>query len=699
MINSINYKLRKEDIDLTMPLTDRLLIARDLNPLDLKGDFENLYDPYLINDMEIAVSRILRAKKNKERILIYGDYDCDGITSTISLLKGLRKIGINCDYYIPRRLIDGYGMNMNSIYDILDDDYTLVITVDCGITNITEIETLMDEGIDVIVTDHHECKEVLPKALAVLDNKRPDNSYPFVDLCGAGMAYKLIAAIYEELGIKGKEKELLIYTALGTVADVMPLINENRIIVKEGLELIKTTNNPSIKNLLRVSGKLESRDTLTAQDIAFYIGPLINASSRVGDISYAINLLMTDDEEKAFQYADRLLEFNEERKKIEKKITDEAFEQIIKNYNFNSLAPIVVYGTDWHKGVIGIVASRIVDKFNRPTIILSIPSDGNCYHGSCRSYKDIDMMKLLKYANEYILSFGGHKGAAGLKVESKNLDNFIKKLKEYANMNFKEETFIPENIIDTEIFPEEINLNNFDELCKLEPFGEKNKEPIFICKNLKTKVIKKIGSKAGSENAHLKITFSTPKDELNIIEGIGFYLGEYADLLPSGRSVDVIFKLADNVWNNKRTIQLLVSDIIYKPIFKEGLTVEEDSLYLEDIVSIPEIMEEYNLKEDELLPNKNEYINVFKNLEKMLEEPNNSIIITDISYLASIISTRIEREINPFKLSRILEVLDESNNITLKHMLFDKVLVTKSINDNPKIRLTLTSKYKKNHNI
>lgn len=189
---------------------------------------------------------------------------------------------------------------MNSIYDILDDDYTLVITVDCGITNITEIETLMDEGIDVIVTDHHECKEVLPKALAVLDNKRPDNSYPFVDLCGAGMAYKLIAAIYEELGIKGKEKELLIYTALGTVADVMPLINENRIIVKEGLELIKTTNNPSIKNLLRVSGKLESRDTLTAQDIAFYIGPLINASSRVGDISYAINLLMTDDEEKSF---------------------------------------------------------------------------------------------------------------------------------------------------------------------------------------------------------------------------------------------------------------------------------------------------------------------------------------------------------------------------------------------------------------
>lgn len=699
MINPVNYRLRKENIDLSMPLIDRLLIARDLNPLDLKGDFKDLYDPYLINDMEIAVSRILRARKKKEHILIYGDYDCDGITSTITLLKGLKKIGVNCDYYIPRRLIDGYGMNMNSIYDILDDDYTLVITVDCGITNINEIETLMENGIDVIVTDHHECKEVLPKALAILDNKRPDNLYPFIELCGAGMAYKLISAIYEEIGMLGEEKELLIYTTLGTVADVMPLIGENRIIVKEGLKLIKNTDKPSIKNLLRVAGKLETIETFQAQDIAFYLGPLINASSRVGDISYAINLLMTDNEEEAHKYADMLSDFNTERKKIEKEITDEAFEQIIKNYDFNSLAPIVVYGTNWHKGVIGIVASRIVDKFHRPTIILSIPDDGTNYHGSCRSYGDIDMMKLLNYANEYILSYGGHKGAAGLTVENKNLNNFIKKLREYASINFHEEDFIPENIVDTEILPDEITLENFDKLSKLEPFGEKNKEPIFICKNLKTKIIKKIGSKAGFENAHLKITFSTQKDSLSVIDGVGFYLSDYVDLLPSGRNVDVVFKLGDNIWNDKRKIQLIITDIIYNPIFKEGLTIEEDSLYLEDIVTIPEILEEYGLKEEELLPDKNEYINVFKDLEKMIKEPDNSIIITNLNYLAPVISSRIGMEINPFKLSRILEVLDESNNITLKRMLFDKVLITKPLEDKPKIRLTLTSKYKKNHNI
>lgn len=699
MIKTINYKLKKENIDMSMPLIDRLLIARNLSYAHLEGSYSDLHDPYLINDMEIAVSRILRARKNKEKVLIYGDYDCDGITSTLTLLTGFREIGIDCDYYIPRRLIDGYGMNMNSIYDILEDDYSLVVTVDCGITALHEIEVLQENGIDVIVTDHHECKEELPPALAVLDNKRKDNEYPFPELCGAGVAFKLLTAIFEELGLEGQEKKYLLLTAIGTVADVMPLIGENRIIVQEGLNLIKTSQEPSIKNLLRVAGKLENVESLTAQDIAFYIGPLINASSRVGDINCAINLLMAKSEEEAILNADELLKFNNQRKLIEKDIIDEAFSQIINTYDFNSLAPIVVYGNNWHKGVIGIIASRIVEKFNRPTIILTKEENETVYHGSCRSYKDIDMMSILNYAKDSIIQFGGHTGAAGLTVKDTEIENLIQKLKEYALHSFNEEMFVPETVIDTEIKPEEITLENFEKIVALEPFGHMNEEPVFICRNLKTKVLKKIGTKAGSENAHLKITFSIPSDSLTIINGVGFFMGDYVDLLPSGRFVDVVFKLAENVWNGNRTVQIMIEDILYHPVHKEGLTVEEDALYLEDVVTIDDIVEEYSLDKNELLPNKQEYVLVFKEFQKIFEEPNKSIIVSNLNYLAPVISTRINQDINPFKLSRILEVLDESNNLTFRHMLFDNVLITKPLGNKETIRLTQTSKFKKNHNL
>lgn len=699
MITPINYRLKKDYIDMSMPLIDRLLISRDLNYELLEGSYEDLNDPYLINDMEIAVSRILRARKNKEHVLIYGDYDCDGITSTVTLLKAFREIGINCDYYIPRRLIDGYGMNINSIYDILDEDYSLVITVDCGITALNEVKILQENGVDVIVTDHHECKEQLPPAIAVLDNKRKDNEYPFPELCGAGMAFKLVSAVFEELEMKGCERKYIIYTAIGTVADVMPLIKENRIIVKEGLKLLRETDNVSITNLLRVAGKLETRETLSAQDIAFYIGPLINASSRVGNVETAIKLLLTNNEEEAINCADELNGFNTKRKKIEKEITDAAFNQIIKNYNFMSMNPIVVYGDDWHKGVIGIVASRIVDKFNRPTIILSKGKDENTYHGSCRSYKDIDMMQMLKYAEKYIVQYGGHKGAAGLTVNADNLDGFINSLNEFALSNFNQEMFIQETEVDIEIKPEEITLENYDKLLQLEPFGNKNAEPVFICKNLKTKMLKKIGSKEGSQNAHLKVMFSLPDNNLEVLNGIGFFNGDYCDLVPCGRNVDVIFKLVDNNWNGKRTVQLIIQNILYSPIIKEGLSVEEDSLYSEDIVSIDDIIEEYGVKEEELIPTKNEYISIFKAIVELIKEPNNSIIITNLTYLAPVVSTRINAEVSPFKLSRVLEVLDESNNITFKRLLFDNVLITSPTEGKEKIRITQTSKFKKNHRL
>lgn len=699
MINSIRYKLKKQDVDPSLPLINRLLSARDLSIDQLQGSLDDLYDPYLINDMEIAVQRISEAIRNKEKTIIYGDYDVDGIMSTVILKKGLSSLGLECDYYIPERLVDGYGMNMQSIFEILEKEYSLVITVDCGITGFDEIDYLQENGVDVIITDHHECKDVLPEAMAVLDNKRPDSTYPFTEICGAGVAFKLLTALFSEYGKDGDEREYVKYVAMATVCDVMPLIDENRILVKEGIEQIKLCLDPAFKNLLRVAGKLENVDEFKAQDIAFYLGPLINASSRVGNIKYAMNLFLDDNEEHAISNSDKLRIFNEQRKEIEKEIFAQAQQQIISSYNFDSFAPIVVYGDDWHRGIIGIVASKIVEKYDRPVIILSRKETDKSYHGSCRTYGDINIMDILRYAEAHIEQYGGHAGAAGLTIGVEQLPSFISKVKEYASINFNQTMFLPCKTIDIEIQPEEITLDNYNRIQALEPFGEKNEEPVFICKNLRTKVIKRVGTKQGSENAHLKISFSPKDDSLKNIDGIGFFIGDYGDILPSGKLVDVVFTLSSNTWNDKTTVQLMVKDILYTPVYKEGLTEEEDELYRDRIVRIKDIIGEYSVTEDELLPNKNEYIAVYKMILKLLEEPNNSIIITNLNYLSGILSTRLNYEFNPFKVSRILEVLGESNNITFKHMLFDQILITKPPVDSKRIQITTTSLYKRNHGI
>ena len=698
MINQKRYNLKKK-IEKGLPLKDRLLISRGLSYDQISGTIDDLYDPYLINDMEIAVSRIKEAIQNGERILIYGDYDADGITSTVIMLKGLRELGAKCSHYIPKRLEDGYGMNMESTFDILSEGYSLVITVDCGITGIEEVEFLQENNVDVIITDHHTCKETIPSAVAVLDNKREDSTYPFTEICGAVMAYKVISALYEEFQKSGDEQKYLTYAAIGTICDVMPLIDENRIIVSEGLKEIKETNDVSFICLLNAAGKLNERKNLTAQDIAFYIGPLINAASRIGDVNYAVNLLMTNIEDEALECSLKLKSFNEKRKEAEKYIYCQAVQQVLSTYNFNSFNPIVVYGEGWHRGVIGIVAAKLEEQFSRPVIVLSKEPGDNIYHGSCRSYKDINMMQMLNYASNHILQFGGHKGAAGLTVREEDINSFILKLNEYASINFDQSMFLDVGEIDLEIYPEEITIENLEEIKSLEPFGEANKEPIFVCRNLRTKVIKKIGTKQGSENAHLRITFSHDSNPLNVFDGVGFFLADYADILPSGQLVDVVFKLAENTWNGKTNIQMLVQDIIYNPKYRDGISTDEDSIYVDGLISISDIINEYSVKQEELLPSKQEYMAVYSCIGSMLSEPNNLIIITTLNYLSAMISTRINWEITPFKLSRILEALGESNHITFNRMQNDQIIIAPPLKNKAKLKLSQTTAYKKNHSV
>lgn len=701
MINNVDWSVKYPETNQENKLIDRIMECRQLDPEDLNKNYSDMYDPYLMNDMEQAVMKIDEARSLNKKVLIYGDYDVDGTTAVKILYTFLRKIGMNCDYYIPDRIEEGYGISDEGVDYILVNEYDVVITVDCGVTAIDKIDFLMSMQVDVIVTDHHECKETLPNAIAVIDCKRKDNTYPFSELCGAAVALKLCHALCEEYNMGDAWKELISYAALGTVADVMPLKDENRIIVIEGLKEIKKTNDIAIMNLLRIAEKLDDRGKLTATDIAFYIAPKINASSRIGDVSTVMTLFLTEDPDVAYQCAEELRILNEKRKEITQQILKEANNYLMKNYDFRSLFPIVVYGDGWHKGVIGIVAAKLVEYYNKPTIVLTRDESGEL-HGSCRTFGDISIIDILKFCEGSIEQYGGHEGAAGLTIANQEkLNSFIEKTKEYARINFTEDNF--RKVIEAEmiISPDDITLENAEDLNILEPYGEGNKELIFVCNGLKTRQLKKIGKKKGSENAHLKATFVDRKDTLKLFDGIGFFMSDYYDVLPSGKNIDILFSLSVNEFNGKKTPQLMIKDIHFDFLFPDGTTIEESELFHYGYITLEDIYENSGLKEEDLLPSQEDYIDIFKQFKEIFAQPNNEIIITDLNLLTIILSTRIQRELNPFKVERVLEAIDEAGYLNYRKMLFDKIILTiDTITPREqKKKIAQTEIYKKNHNI
>ena len=335
MIKKIDWNIETQDMSLSF--SDRLFSSRNLTQKDINLSIKDIHDYIDLNDIDSAIMRIGVALKRKENILIFGDYDVDGTISTFSLVDFFcNKLNYHVDYHIPNRLTEGYGMSDSAVDKIIEEKkYSLIITVDNGIAAINQVQKLVDSNIDVIVTDHHECKETLPNAYAVIDCKRPDNTYPFRDMCGAGVALKLIWALCDEYGLDDSVwKEYIPYTAIATIADVMPLVDENRVIVQEGLKMIKQTKSLSIINLLRVANKLENIDSLTASDIAFYVAPLINASSRIGSVATVMQLFLTDSEEESIKLADDLKALNEKRKEIESNILSESLSFLMEKYDF-----------------------------------------------------------------------------------------------------------------------------------------------------------------------------------------------------------------------------------------------------------------------------------------------------------------------------------------------------------------------------
>lgn len=509
-----------------------------------RNDFHN---PLEMPDMEIAIKRVLKAVQNKEKTIIYGDYDVDGITSTTVLKSFLEERGLHVDSYIPNRLDEGYGLNNNAIDIIAKQGYTLMITVDCGISAVEEIEYANSLGIETIITDHHEPSEKLPDAIAVVDAKRKDSKYPCRDLAGVGVVFKLIQAIGQEL--KLDEKEYLKYldiVCVGTISDIVPLIDENRVIAKLGLKLVEQTRNIGLKSIILASG-YQKIDSTT---VSFGIAPRINASGRMGHQEDALDLFLSKDMQEANELTQKLNKFNATRQEIEKQIYNEAVKKI-EQENLADNNVIVVSGNGWHHGVIGIVASKISDLYFKSCILLSF--NGNVGKGSGRSIPGFDLHKALVQCGDTLDKFGGHAMAVGVTVLKENLEAFKSKLEEVAKENHVSD-IVPIINIDAEVNLNEITKENVESLKVLEPFGEGNKMPLFAFKNLKINSIRSL-----SEGRHIKLTL---QDNNNMINAIGFNLGEVADDYRIGDKVDVVGVLEINKFNGEDNIQINLKDIM-----------------------------------------------------------------------------------------------------------------------------------------
>ncbi len=542
----------KEKYNLT-DLVANILVGRDITEdkqikVFLDPTRKDFYDPFLLPDMEIAVERIIKAINAKEKIIIYGDYDVDGITSICVLKKFLEDRGIQISQTIPNRLNEGYGLNKEAIDRISKEKYTLMITVDCGISGIEEIKYANSLGIETIVTDHHEPLDVLPDAIAVIDPKIKNSKYPFNQLAGVGVVFKLIQAISKKLNLD--EKEYLKYldlVCIGTISDIVPLVDENRVIAKLGLKLVKVTKNIGLKTLLNSLGY----QNINSMSISFGVAPRINACGRMGQSEVALKLFLTNDLIEAKNLTDQLNEYNRIRQEIEKNIYNDAITKIEKE-GIESKSCIVLSGENWHHGVIGIVASKITDMYFKPSILICMENEEG--KGSGRSIPGFDLHNALCKTSEYLQKYGGHEMAVGLSMHKKDFKDFKEKFEQYAeSSNINEIT--PIINIDKQIVDKELTINNIKDLEKLEPYGEANKCPLFLYKNLKIDSIRSL-----TEGKHMKLTLKS--DNNNIITAIGFNMGNKAAEFLIGDKVDIVGTLEINSFNGIESIQFNLRDIM-----------------------------------------------------------------------------------------------------------------------------------------
>lgn len=638
------------------PLTARLLYTRGYKDAESAGEFirnENIsfHDPFLMADMEKAVDRILSALENKEKIVIYGDYDVDGVTSVSILYLYLKDKGADVGYYIPSRTGEGYGINPSAIESLSEKDTKLLITVDTGITAVAETEYAKKLGLDVLITDHHECHDELPDACAIVNPRRPDCQYPFKELAGVGVVFKLLCSLEctycKRNGIERDWLRSVCDTygdiiAIGTVADVMPLVDENRLIVSRGLKLIEKIKRPGIEALIEQSSgsagykNNRKKRRITSTMISYVIAPRINAAGRISDATRAVELFLCEDQGEAAVIAEELCETNRMRQAEENKIIEQAYEKIKNEHDFENDKVIVLAEDNWHNGAIGIVASRITEKYNLPSILISF--DGTASKGSGRSIKGLNLVDALGYCSDLLIKYGGHELAAGLSIDREKLPEFKKKINEYAREHLNTENMVTCIDVDSEVEENDITLENAEELGLLEPYGISNPVPVFslndayisesiaIGSNRHTKLILKKGSKTFTA-----LCFGRNPAEINLF---------------AGDTADIVFNMDINEYMNSTNVQLTLRDIRAGEKTRK-LRMAKQKAYDEIKAGRPIASDE------KIVPTREDFVNVYYAIQREIRQGNENISVVMLE--------RTLRGMDYVKIRFIVDILKETN--------------------------------------
>ena len=641
----------------------------------IRMENEILRNPFDMQDMMKGVERIKKALDNNEKIAVYGDYDVDGVTSVCTLYLYLKSKGANVEYYIPNRSGEGYGVSIPAIDSFAENGTTLIITVDTGITANDEVAYAKEKGIDFLITDHHECRSDLPEAVAVINPHRPDCKYPFKEFAGVGVVFKLICA-YEEF-ITGDSrmnstlriiKEYADLVAIGTIADVMPIKEENRIIVKYGLSMIENTNRVGLSALIDVSSnKVDSRRSertekprrgrrtkVSSSFIGFTLAPRINAAGRVRSATLAVELFLSDNYTEAVRIAEQLCAANKERQAEENKIMQQAYEKI-EQLDINKNPVIVLDADDWHHGVIGIVSSRITEKYSRPSILVSFEGNDadmdtleNVGKGSGRSIKGMNLVDALCYCSDQLVKFGGHELAAGLSVTRENLPLFIEKINEFARANLSEKDMVPTVEADCEIEFTDANLALADSLQLLEPFGVGNPVPQFVMRGVTVSEITGV-----SDNKHTRFTLTDGKTSVSAM----YFSNSPASLgIYNGDKVDILFNISINEWQDRKSVQLIIRDV--KVAISGENQYKNDRKRFEDIKSGATFTAEENI-----FPERADFTAVYKLVQNSLHSGVDVLSHKDI--ISKLSGSLYANDMSYIKLKFIIMVFREMNLIVI----------------------------------
>ena len=536
------------------PILSSMLVKRDIKTFDqaktfFRPNFEMLHDPFLMKDMSIAVERIQKAIEKKESVMIFGDYDVDGTSSVALLSLYLESLGLCVTKYLPDRKNEGYGISINAIDNALKKKQKLIIALDCGIKAHKQVEYAKKKGIEFIICDHHNPDIKIPNALAVLNPKRKDCEYPYKELCGCGVGFKLVQAIESRHSNDNQIINYLDLVALAIAADVVPLTGENRVLAFIGLQIINSNPKLGIHCLLKKNIKKE----YTISDLMYYVGPRINAAGRIKHASLALELLMCNEINSAEKLALEIEDLNTSRREIEKDITNQAIDQV--ENSSKKLNSIVVFDSDWNKGVIGIVASRLVDKYYKPSVVFCESSEG-FLTASARSIKGLNLFSVISQCEEYIDQFGGHKYAAGLTIKKENLERFKKRFENIVSQKIDNNVFEQKLLIESKINLSEITPKFFRVLKQFEPFGPGNKSPMFLSENLK---INGKPLELGKEKEHIKLNLT--QDNKISYSSIGFWFSNKFNNLENKKNFSAVFNIDENNWKDRSSIQLKLKDL------------------------------------------------------------------------------------------------------------------------------------------